>query len=102
MKTDAVQVNGRRLFSFCIFKIRLSLFIKAYALSDVLSGIVKTTSLSFQGGILHVKRFDSNWRHLSGAGLYMALESHVPALLVTGIIMLFGFGIGIITKEKSE
>lgn len=39
---------------------------------------------------------------LSGAGLYMALENHVPALLVTGIIMLFGFGIGIITKEKSE
>ncbi|WP_275044929.1 hypothetical protein [Exiguobacterium indicum] len=30
---------------------------------------------------------------LSGAGLYMALENHVPALLVTGIIM---------TKEKSE
>lgn len=32
----------------------------------------------------------------------MALESHVPVLLVTGIIMLFGFSIGIITKEKSE
>lgn len=39
---------------------------------------------------------------LSGAGLYMALESHVPALLVTGIIMLFGCGIGLITKEKSD
>lgn len=39
---------------------------------------------------------------VSGAGLYMALESHVPVLFVTGIIMLFGCGIGIITKEKSE
>ena len=39
---------------------------------------------------------------VSGAGLYMALESHVPSLLVTGIIMLFGCGICLITKEKSE
>ncbi|MET4655410.1 hypothetical protein ABIC15_002138 [Exiguobacterium sp. PvP048] len=39
---------------------------------------------------------------LSSAGLFMALDGHVPALLVTGVIMLFGCGIGIITKEKSE
>lgn len=39
---------------------------------------------------------------LSGAGLYMALEGHVPALLATSIIMLFGFGIGIITKKSQS
>ncbi|WP_214729328.1 hypothetical protein [Exiguobacterium sp. s168] len=54
------------------------------------------------GGILHAKRLIPTGVILSGAGLYMALERHVPALLVTGIIMLFGFVIGIITKEKSE
>ena len=37
---------------------------------------------------------------LSGAGLYMALEGHVSVLLVAAIIMLFGFGIGIITKKN--
>ena len=102
MKTDAVQVNRRRLFSFCIFKIRLSLFTKACVLSDVLSGIVKTTSLSFREEYFMRNVLIPTGVILSGAGLYMTIESHVPALLVTGIIMLFGCGIGIITKEKSE
>ncbi|MCK2158698.1 hypothetical protein [Exiguobacterium sp. 17-1] len=35
---------------------------------------------------------------LSGSGLYMALEGYVPALFVTGIIMLFGCGITIMPQ----
>jgi len=71
-------------------------------LSDVPFGIVRAESSSFREEYFMRNVLIPTGVILSGAGLYMALEGHVPALLVTGIIMLFGCGIGLITKEKSE
>jgi len=89
-------------FHYAYSKSDYHYLLKAYVLSDVLSGIVRTTSSSFREEYFMRNVLIPTGVILSGAGLYMALEGHVPALLVTGIIMLFGCGIGIITKKKSE